>query len=945
MSEWEPFLNRQLAKLLTQNGIPSAREQKRGRKQIDVVATVEGVGVVLEGETGFHKKAQAIKDADARLRQGLATVAFAVCYTEGTTEDTLAAMPLTWTVRVKPGEPSADWSVGSVAQLAHAVQQAPNSLSDADVAARELSNELDQAVHLLRTPIRRDLAKALDLPATEPDGKENADGLFTAAKRGMLVIATAMLFHHRVQSHLPQERPDDFEGDWPPANATVCAEAPSVIAAFREAWQGILAVDYRPVFETGRAALAALSSDPDTARAVRGLAEVVAQISERVAGLRHDLLGRVFHHVLDTARYDGSFYTSTAAAVLLANLTLRQDDADWSDPNVIANLRICDPACGTGTLLMAAAERIRDLRNTTGPLDPADEEALGLLLVEDVLHGYDINLSATHMAASTLGMLSPSTRFHRINVHRVLLGVYNELPYLGSLEFLDGRARLRAWPSVTQQVETEAEMAERPPPMDLVIMNPPFTRDSLRHNQFTREEELAIKEHEKRILGDDLDVPWYHRVGLADLKRRAARLHSSGGPFALLADHLLKRESGTLALVLPSVVPTAPGNLALRRYLAQRFHIDTIVSSHDSKRIFFSENTSIGEVLLICRRWNSEEPKPPTRVVNLARNPATPVAALDTANRIENASKPDAPQPRDFTVQAVDTGRIANGDWSAVNFLSPFLTESCRKLTESGAHTVGVVPLSALAEVGPEGRRIRATYTPSQMPTLSGRRALWHHKTDVTQSMQAETDVYIEPKKVLKNEDKPKKPTRGQKQKRPLSEIYWDQRSNMLLPHRLWLPLARVAAVMLPEPAVGSIWTPCSPHDPALTKALCLYLNSTPGLLTLLGTRDNRKPSYPSFSLDTLRTLPVPNFAELGSAEIDLLSNWFDWLKGETLQPFPQMHADPVRKQIDDDVCKALSLDVAWVADVRQALAREPCVTDGGRADESGDGEENAEGE
>ena len=121
--------------------------------------------------------------------------------------------------------------------------------------------------------------------------------------------------------------------------------------------------------------------------------------------------GRIFHRVLDTARYDGSYYTSTAAAVLLATLALREQDADWSDPNAVAGLRICDPACGTGTLLMAAAERIRDLRNAAGRSDPEDEEALGLALVEDVLWGYDVNLTATHMAASTLGMLVPQDFF------------------------------------------------------------------------------------------------------------------------------------------------------------------------------------------------------------------------------------------------------------------------------------------------------------------------------------------------------------------------------------------------------------------------------------------------------------------------------------------------------------------------------------------------------
>ena len=488
-----------------------------------------------------------------------------------------------------------------------------------------------------------------------------------------------------------------------------------------------------------------------------------------------------------------------------------------------------------------------------------------------------------------------------MNIHRALLGVFDGAPYLGSLDFLSGQARLAAWPSATQQVESEQGTAEPPPPMDLVIMNPPFTRDSLRHDQFSRADEQAIKRREKEILE-------------GQPHRAAARLHSSGGAFTVLAEKMLTDNTGSLALILPSVVPTAPGNLELRKYLAQRFHIDTIVSSHDPARIFFSENTSIGEILLVCRRWKNAGPKPPTRVVNLARNPATPLEALDTAARIGRVGEAGGQDFHDFTVQQVDSGRIGRGDWFAVNFLSPFLVEAYRTLSEANPGTVPTVPLSDIADVGPEGRRIRDSYTTSDMPTQSGRRALWYHKTDVTQSMRAQTDVYIEPKE----------------SKRHLADSYWEQHSQMLLPHRLWLPLARVAAVMLPEQTVGSIWMPCRPHDPDIAKALCLYLNSTPGLLSLLGARDNRKPSYPSFSLDTLRSLPVPNFAALGATERDLLSSWFGWLQNETLQPFPRMHEDLVRRQIDDAVAKALGLDGEWVATMRRGLAREPSVTDAG---------------
>ncbi len=903
MNKQEEFQNRALALLLTERGVRADFEQRGGRKRMDIVAEVEGLRVVLEAETGFHRKAQAIKDADARLRQKLATVVFAVCYPVGVTEGNLAEATLAWTVRVKAGVPSGEWSTGDINQLAQAVQQAPRSLSGADVAAQLLSDGLDAIVQRLKTPVRQALARTLDLPATRPGGGEQSDGYFVAAKRGMLVVATAMLFQHRLQGYLPPQRPDGYHGDWLPASATGCTEQGAVINAFREAWRGILAVDYRPVFETGRAALAVLSADPDTGQAVRSLAEVVARVSERVTGLRHDLLGRIFHRVLDTARYDGSFYTSTAAAVLLASLALRPDDVDWSDPNAVAALRICDPACGTGTLLMAAAERIRDLRSAAGRADQDDEEALGLLLVEDVLWGYDVNLTATHMAASTLGMLSPTTRFNRMNIHRALLGVFDGATYLGSLDFLSGQARLAAWPSATQQVESEQGMVEPPPPMDLVIMNPPFTRDSLRHDQFSRADEQAIKRREKEIMEGQ---PY----------REAARLSGSANAFMVLGDKILREGGGTLAVVLPTVMATNPAASQTRKYLAQRFHIDTIISSHDPDRIFFSENTSIGEILLICRRWKDAGPKPPTRVVNLARNPATPVEALDTAARIERIGETGILVSHDFTAQQVDSGRIERGDWSAVNFLSPYLVEAYRTLSEANPGSVPMVPLSNLADIGPAGQRIRDAYTHSDMPTQSGRRALWHHKTDVTRSMHAETDVYIEPK--------------PSSRERRLADSYWEQRSRLLLPHRLWLPLARVAAVMLPETALGSIWTPCRLHDPDIVKALCLYLNSTPGVLSLLGGRDNRKPSYPSFSLDTLRSAPVPDFTALGAAERQMLSSWFDWLQNETLQPFPLMADDPVRAQIDDAVIQALVLDAEWVAIIRGRLSREPSVTDKG---------------
>ncbi len=72
--------------------------------------------------------------------------------------------------------------------------------------------------------------------------------------------------------------------------------------------------------------------------------------------------------------------------------------------------------------------------------------------------------------------------------------------------------------------------------------------------------------------------------------------------------------------------------------------------------------------------------------------------------------------------------------------------------------------------------------------------------------------------------------------------------------------------------------------------------------------------------------MPMPNFVELESAERGLLTSWFDWLSSQPLLPLPNGR-DPVRRQIDDVVTKALGIDAEWVSRIRRELAREPSVT------------------
>ena len=315
----------------------------------------------------------------------------------------------------------------------------------------------------------------------------------------------------------------------------------------------------------------------------------------------------------------------------------------------------------------------------------------------------------------------------------------------------------------------------------------------------------------------------------------------NSGAFLFLAEYISKADSGTVATVLPLIGATDKSGLEIRCYLASRLHIDTIVTSHDPERIYFSENTSIGEMLLICRRWPSGKPqKPPTRVVNLARNPATPaesftVAGLIESNQVESQAY--------GTVQHWPESRIAVGDWGAVQFLSPYLCEKFAELEDGKCFRS--VALGKISAIGPEGRRIRDAFKKSAMPDGQGMVALWDHKTDVTQGMAAKPDTHIiaKPEKIR------------------LAESYWQKRSKLLLPHRMRLNTVRTLSVKLETLALGSSWTPCNltvpePDREDLEKSLSVYLNSSVGVLAMLGSRSNRVPSYPRFSLDDLRWTP-----------------------------------------------------------------------------------------
>lgn len=151
----------------------------------------------------------------------------------------------------------------------------------------------------------------------------------------------------------------------------------------------------------------------------------------------------------------------------------------------------------------------------------------------------------------------------------------------------------------------------------------------------------------------------------------AVHLSGNSASFLVLADFIRKSDKGAIAAILPLVTATNASALEIRCFLGKNYHVETIISSHDPERIYFSENTDIGEMLLICRKWDSgKRRKPPTQVINLSKNPATPADAISVGWSIQDGTL----QNQDIgTVQHMSATQVEAGNWGAVQFLSEHL--------------------------------------------------------------------------------------------------------------------------------------------------------------------------------------------------------------------------------------------------------------------------------
>ena len=842
------------------------------------------------------------------------------------TKGELEAADLQWWVHGSRGKKAQDQRdrSGSVASLADQLRILPLELEGVDrvtAAAGAVGYALEQAAKPI-TGHARISGRIADIIASTDQEKDRA----AALRIGCLVLFNALAFQERLSA----------------SNETVPTVNEAMgegLRGLRDAWRHIChQIDYVPVFDLANKILDVLSNGPKDLQDL-AIAPLVKAMEETRKLEGHDLSGRLFHTLLTDAKFTGAYYTSVPAATLLSRLVFHNWplQVDWSDHEFPASLSVADLACGTGTLLMAVAAEAERKHTAAGGHNAPE---LHKAMVEQALHGYDVQLSAVHFAATSLAMLNPNIQFDRMNLYVMPLGVEGKRVSLGSLDFLgESEAAVQFALSaegmgvVTRNAErvsgsgsrgVEEGVTARLPNLDLAIMNPPFTRSVGGNLLFG-----SLPSADRGKLQKELS----RRLNPKQRQRQATATAGLGGAFVAAAAPKLHPGEGRLALVLPATVCTGPSWEQTRALIERDFALDMVIASHDPTRWNFSDSTNLSEALLIATRRPSGERKKErhTTFVNLWHNPDGVMDAHRVAQAIAS-TKPAGFEDTGTALLEVDghhvgevlslpESRISGKKWSGMQFARADLVRCALQLLDDGrvavpggegSTDVALCKLRELGQVGPDRRDLwdgfESTDSVTAYPMVE------NHDTTQRKGLVAARDKYLAP---LAN-------ARPGRRLKPLAQL-WSKAGRLLIAERLRLDTTRVVAMRSDARVLSNVWWPVRVQDERSEKALVVWLNSSLGLLTILAQRTSTEGSWVAMKKADLEELPVLETRKLSAKQLKSLSALFDQMAEEEFDRLPGMANCSARQALDAGLSRILGLPD--LGTLRSLLASEPVVS------------------
>ena len=669
--------------------------------------------------------------------------------------------------------------------------------------------------------------------------------------------------------------------------------------------------------------------------------------ARRLAGLPaavgHDLAGQVFNRLVADRKFLAAYYTSIPAATLLAGLALdpkRWPEIDWSNVDHIRDLVVVDPACGTGTLLMAAYQRIvKNNRDSADHRDRAESADLHQVLVENVVHGADVVDSAIHMTASTLAAMMPEARFDSMNVHVFPLGVEEGKARIGSLEWLDSQSALPLYSGAAQRITGQGTISVEAVPRpraDLVIANPPFRR----HNSNTGEDGAK-----SRVFGHaGFDEP---KLGerLSEVLKPTPGNQSGGlaTAFTVLADKIIAG-TGRLAFVLPATFLSGTNWRGIRRELANRYDVEYVVSVHDPSTPSLSFDTSIAECLIVARKLaGREHPSKKARFVNLWWRPQLETEALALERRIRNAAasvhRIDGPPVGGTPILTgndkwgeIVEAPIGSEPWTGSRWKHSSLAQHAFGLAQgsiwdsTGSTVVAGLPIGRLGELASlSAYHLQVKGTTGAFEISEGWNrsvqwpALWHVDSKVQRSIALDPDAALVPK--------PDRPY----------QAAWEGRGALQLAPDVRYTSQRIDAAITSTNALGvGSWLTVQLREEDEVRrmfgesCLALWFNSSLGILCHANHANRSQLGRGRGNKTMLRTLPVLDPRQLTDERLSAADDLYQEMKDTDMKPFYMCAVDDARITLDNRFLReVLGLGegaVETVRTTRELLAQEPSI-------------------
>ena len=606
--------------------------------------------------------------------------------------------------------PSRGWITGGVDDLASLLESA--SISERVVAKSLdiLEHGISEAAVRLReaTAGRPDVNTRIAATLCQEDGKQTS-------RMAMAIIANALTFQTMLAGVYDIRTLDDLRRSGALPKAPVMRE-----------WERILQINYWPIFHVAREVLVPIP-DGAASRLLDTLAVVSSELEAHGVTQSHDIYGRTFQRLISDRKFLATFHTLPASATLLAELAVGLIDADWRDQRAVAGLRACDFACGTGTLITAAYHAILARYRRNG----GDDAAIHREMMEQSVFAADIMPAATHLTTSMLSSAHPTTPFERTQVHLLPYGRQDEdataLFALGALDLINEQHGTGLFENTGIEVhhgkgDTRGVLQEgkgwsdtfllEHRSMDLVIMNPPFTRP-------TNHEATDVPVPSFAGLGNDAEEQIAMSRLLKGIRKRVNNPAGHGNAglasnFLDLADAKV-RPGGVLAMVMPLSLLQGNAWAASRDLLRSKYDQTKVIglasAGRDDEKSF-SADTGMGEVLVITRRKRGAAGKGPENApvafVALRKRPTSAIEAAGLASAIRDAERRGRSR---ITLGDDLCGVLVQGTWDdggCASIVHPELVDAARALHAGALHLPQQnqqhsVPMTALRELGTRG--------------------------------------------------------------------------------------------------------------------------------------------------------------------------------------------------------------------------------------------------